>query len=100
MCKSAPYIFTDGRLEHSAFEGGYFDADKGAMYYVTDWQGNNSAVVDKSGNIVQSTMYYPYGEPTIEPTGQRYLFGGKEREHAGGRNSYDFGATQVASSYS
>ena len=100
MCKSAPYIFTDGRLEHSAFEGGYFDADKGAMYYVTDWQGNNAAVVDKSGNIVQSTMYYPYGEPTIEPTDQRYLFGGKEREHAGGRNSYDFGATQVASSYS
>ena len=50
MCKSAPYIFTDGRLEHSAFEGGYFDADKGAMYYVTDWQGNNAAVVDKSGS--------------------------------------------------
>ena len=24
--------------------------------------------------------------------GQRYLFGGKEREHAGGRNAYDFGA--------
>ena len=31
MCKSAPYIFTDGKLEHSAFEGGYFDADKMAM---------------------------------------------------------------------
>ena len=30
MCKSAPYIFTDGKLEYSAFEGGYFDADKGA----------------------------------------------------------------------
>ena len=26
------------KLEYSAFEGGYFDADKGAMYYVTDWQ--------------------------------------------------------------
>ena len=92
MCKSAPYVFTDGKLEYSSFADGYFDADKGAMYYVTDWQGNNAAVVDKSGNIVQSTMYYPYGEPTIEPTGQRYLFGGKEREHAGGRNTYDFGA--------
>ena len=100
MCKSAPYVFSDGKLEYSSFADGYFDADKGAVYYVTDWQGNNAAVVDKSGNIVQSTMYYPYGEPTIEPTGQRYLFGGKEREHAGGRNSYDFGATQVASSYS
>ena len=29
------------------------------------------------------SVHYPYGEPTIERTGQRYLFGGKEREHAG-----------------
>ena len=62
------------------------------MYYVTDWQGNNVAVVSNTGLVAQRTIYYPYGEPTIEPTGQRYLFGGKEREHAGGRNSYDFGA--------
>ena len=40
--------------------------------------------------------YYPYGEPTIEPRGQRFLFGGKEREHAAGRNSYDFGARNLA----
>ena len=26
------------KLEYSAFEGGYFDADRGTMYYVTDWQ--------------------------------------------------------------
>ena len=87
-----PYVFTDGKLEYSAFAGGYFDPDKGAMYYVTDWQGNNVAVVSNTGLVAQRTIYYPYGEPTIEPTGQRYLFGGKEREHAGGRNSYDFGA--------
>ena len=62
---------------------------------VTDWQGNNAGVVDKSGTVVQQTIYYPYGEPTIEPDGQRYLFGGKEREHAGGRNSYDFGARNL-----
>ena len=61
------------------------------MYYVTDWQGNNVAVVSNNGLVVQNTIYYPYGEPTIEPSGQRYLFAGKEREHAGGRNSYDFG---------
>ena len=39
--------------------------------------------------------YYPYGEPVVEPEGQRYLFGGKEREHGGGRNSYDFGARSL-----
>ena len=26
------------KLEYSSFAGGYFDADKRAMYYVTDWQ--------------------------------------------------------------
>ena len=46
--------------------------------------------------LFESTTYYPYGEPTIEPRGQRFLFGGKEREHAAGRNSYDFGARNLA----
>ncbi|MDE6703768.1 MAG: hypothetical protein K2K00_08845, partial [Muribaculaceae bacterium] len=87
-----PHIYADGVLEYSAFGGGYFDPTKGAMYYLTDWHGNNAAVVDKSGTMVQSTTYYPYGEPTKEPTGQRFLYGGKEREHGGGRNSYDFSA--------
>ena len=87
-----PHVFRDGKLEYSAFAGGYFDPQGGTMYYLTDWQGNNAVVADNRGNVVQETTYYPYGEPTIEPTGQRYLFGGKEREHAGGRNAYDFGA--------
>ena len=91
-----PHIFTDGALEYSSFEGGYIDPAKGVMYYITDWQGNNAVVIDKSGDIVQSTTYYPYGEPTIEPRGQRFLFGGKEREHAAGRNSCDFGARNLA----
>ena len=87
-----PHVSRDGKLEYSAFAGGYFDPQGGTMYYLTDWQGNNAVVADNRGNVVQETTYYPYGEPTIEPTGQRYLFGGKEREHAGGRNAYDFGA--------
>ena len=62
MCKSAPYIFTDGRLEHSAFEGGYVHPDKGAMYYVTDWQGNNVAVVNNNGLVTQRTIYYPISQ--------------------------------------
>ena len=89
------HVFCDGRLEYSGFPGGYFDSSGSPRYYITDWQGNNAAVVDKAGNVLQKTTYYPYGEPTIEPEGQRYLFGGKEREHAGGRNSYDFGARSL-----
>ena len=87
-----PHVFRDGKLEYSAFAGGYFDPQGGTMYYLTDWQGNNAVVADNRGNVVQETTCYPYGEPTVEPSGQRYLFGGKEREHAGGRNAYDFGA--------
>ncbi len=91
-----PHVFSDGKLEYSAFPGGYFDPKwRSARFYVTDWQGNNAAVVSSVGNIIQQTDYYPYGEPTVEPAGQRYLFGGKEREHAAGRNSYDFGARSL-----
>ncbi|MDE6238891.1 MAG: hypothetical protein K2M54_02765, partial [Muribaculaceae bacterium] len=68
-----PYVFTDGKLEYSAFAGGYFNEAGDAMYYVTDWQGNNVAVVSNTGLVAQRTIYYPYGEPTIEPSGQRYL---------------------------
>ncbi|WP_303333109.1 JAB-like toxin 1 domain-containing protein, partial [uncultured Muribaculum sp.] len=87
-----PHIVTDGRLSYTSFDGGYFDPEAGTMYYITDWQGNNAAVVSAGGDIVQQTTYYPYGEPTVEPAGQPFLFGGKEREHGGGRNIHDFGA--------
>ena len=92
---AGPHIFADGQLEYSAFDGGYFNADGSPCYYITDWQGNNAAVVNSAGSIIQSAAYYPYGEPTVEPKGQRFLFGGKEREHAGGRNAYDFGARSL-----
>ena len=90
------HVFVNDSLEYSAFPGGYF-APEGTFYYVTDWQGNNAAVLKSDGTLVQQTTYYPYGEPAIEPFGQRYLFGGKEREHAGGNNSYDFGARWLTS---
>ena len=90
-----PHIFTDGEMEYSAFEGGYFDPSKGTQYYITDWQGNNVDVINRSRKIVQTTSYYPYGEPTIEPSGQRFLYGGKEREHGAGRNTYDFSARSL-----
>ena len=72
-----------------------FMLEKGAQYNIADWQGNNVDVINRSGKIVQTTAYYPYGEPTIEPSGQRFLYGGKEREHGGGRNTYDFSARSL-----
>ena len=72
-----------------------FMLEKGAQYNIADWQGNNVDVINRSGKIVQTTAYYPYGEPTIEPSGQRFLYGGKEREHGGGRNTYDVSARSL-----
>ena len=92
-----PHIFTDGVLEYSGFENGYFDPAQGVMYYAADWQGNNIGVYTAEGRRTRNITYYPYGEPTIEPVGERFLFGGKEREHGGGRNSYDFGARILSS---
>ena len=47
---------------------------------------------DASGTLEQHTGYYPYGEPWREPTGQPYLYGGKERMRDGALNDYDFTA--------
>lgn len=87
-----PHVFVNDSIEYSAFPGGYFTPEGTAVYYVTDWQGNNIAAVAGDGRRVELVTYYPYGEPVTEPAKMRYLFGGKEREHAGGLNSYDFGA--------
>ena len=87
-----PHVFVNDSIEYSAFPGGYFTPEGTAVYYVIDWQGNNIAAVAGDGRRVELVTYYPYGEPVTEPAKMRYLFGGKEREHAGGLNSYDFGA--------
>ncbi len=89
------HVYHDMRREYSGFGSGYFDGEGKANYYVTDWQGNVAMVIDSEGETVQTEEYYPYGEPVREPEGQRYLFGGKEREHTDGRNNYDFGARSL-----
>lgn len=49
------------------------------------------------GKIEQHTGYYPYGEPWSEPSGQPWLYGGKERMHDNGLNEYDFSARRLNS---
>ena len=55
--------------------------------------------------IVQRTDYYASGEPWLEPTygnsasGNRYLFGGKERMAGGALNEYDFEARNYVASF-
>jgi len=71
---------------------GYFDSEGNAYYYLTDYQGNVTGVIDSNAKIVQETGYYPYGEPWLEPEGDNpYLYGGKERVALGGVRYSDFG---------
>ena len=91
------FIFVDNALSMVNFPGGYFDSDGKPNYRHTDWQGNVTIVTNSEGKIAQHTGYYPYGEPWSEPSGQPYLFGGKERLREGALNEYDFGARRYNS---
>ena len=59
----------------------------------------------KSRKLVQRTDYYASGEPWLEPeygnsaSGNRYLFGGKERMAGGALNEYDFEARNYVASF-
>jgi len=100
ICRTNKPLITQYTLDRILFPGGYFDSEMKPHYYLTDHQGNNVAVVDDNGNMVQQTDYYPYGEPWRRPTsatsiGARanpYLFSGKEYDNTMGMSEYDFEA--------
>jgi RHS repeat-associated protein len=86
------FVFDGDTLTYSNFSGGYFDRDHKVHYIHSDYQGSTIMVTDSVGNIEQHTAYYPYGEPQREPTGQPWLFSGKERERTASLRDYDFSA--------
>ncbi len=97
------HMTVNGTLEMSRFEGGYFNADGKAFYYLTDYQGNVVRVIDKYGVSRQGMDYYPYGEPWQEwdwaradtnsyMIKNRFLYGGKERITQFGLGLYNFKA--------
>ena len=99
------HVVRNRSLEMSRFPGGFFDSAGSPYYYLTDFQGNNIGVYDKTGKLVQRTDYYASGEPWLEPVygsgavGNRYLFGGKERLAGGALNEYDFEARNYVASF-
>ena len=75
----------------------------GYNFYNKDHLGNIREIVDKNGNIIQKTDYYPYGTPilfdpfTINDTSHPYKYNGKELDMMHGLNTYDYGARQYYS---
>lgn len=64
-------------------------------YYLKNYQGNNSVVLNQNGVIQQINHYYPYGSLMGEgysASSQPYRYGGKELVTLGGLNLSDFGA--------
>ena len=79
-------------LQYTQFPGGYFDQKGAPHYYVKDYQGNNTAVIDSAAKIISETGYYPYGEPWREIKDNPFTFSGNERLLNDGLNEYDFNA--------
>ncbi|MCM1076944.1 MAG: DUF6443 domain-containing protein [Bacteroides sp.] len=81
----------------TGFDGGYFDSE-GVHYFITDYQGNNIAVVDSVNGFTEEYGYYPYGEPWRESEGNPFTFSGNERLRLDGINEYDFHARRYVAS--
>lgn len=84
-------------LVYTSFPGGYFDQNGKPHYYITDYQGNNIAIVNSVPEITEGNSYYPYGEPWRENNGVPFLFSGNERLLIDGLNEYDFNARRYRS---
>ncbi|MDH6354191.1 RHS repeat-associated protein [Dysgonomonas sp. PH5-45] len=78
-------------------EGGYIE-DGNYYFYKTDHLGNNRIVADASGEVIQKTDYFPFGQPIQELSRDEgvhpYKFGDKEYDTMHGLNLYDFHARQ------
>ena len=92
-CQLGPEIGIPNRIiAYTAFPGGYFDQDGTPHYYITDYQGNNTGIINSIPEITSENNYYPYGEPWRELKEIPFMFSGNERLLVDGLNEYDFHA--------
>jgi len=91
---SGDMIFENGSLKRILVDGGYIE--NGVYYfYVTGHLGNNYAVVNQGGEVVQKNQYYPFGMSfanDVNPGAQPYKYNGKEVDQMHGLNLYDYSA--------
>ena len=88
-------ICENGYLKRILFDGGYYE--NGYHFYIKGHLGDNYAVVNSSGAIVQKTQYYPFGmsfSDGLSPSLQPYKYNDKELDIMHGLNQYDYSARQ------
>lgn len=84
-------IVENDSLVMTRFTGGFFDGEGKVKFYLNDYQGNNIAVIDANGEIVETMGYYPYGMPWDLTDITPYLFADKEYQHLSGLDEYIHG---------
>ena len=89
-------IYQDGVLKTILTDNEYIE---GGIYYfyIKDHLGNNRIVANSSGNVIQSTQYYPFGmafgeSTTTEQGKQDFKYNGKELDREHELNQYDYAA--------
>lgn len=94
-----PFVLEDDTLSMVLFPGGFCTVSGGQPsfhYYVRDHRGDNRCVVSEDGAYEQKTFYYPLGgiigDKSTAPSLQPYKHSGKEWDHLGGLDWYDYGA--------
>ncbi len=88
------YIYQNGNISMITTPAGYISGSM-RYYYLKDYQGNNSVVLNQNGVVQQINHYYPYGSLMGEgfnASSQPYRYGGKELVTLEGLNLSDFGA--------
>jgi RHS repeat-associated protein len=86
------YIFFDGARIARRDPG-----SASPKYYVTDNIGSTSLVTDSIGNVLNDSLFFPYGQERVianADTGNNYKYTGKERDPETGLD--DFGARYYA----
>jgi RHS repeat-associated protein len=88
-------IYKNGVLEKILTENGYYENGK-YYFYIRDHLGNNRLVADQTGNVEQSTQYYPFGMIITETNREKHAFkfGGKDLDVMNSLNLYDFVARE------
>ena len=93
------FVRENGTVTKYLFDGGYCTfSSTGAPtlhYYTRDHLGNNREVISESGNVEQTTHYYPfggvYGDIGTGSAVQKYKYNGKELDRTHGLDTYDYG---------
>lgn len=79
-------VYPDGRTENTSY---YFangervarkDPDGKMYFYHSDHLGSTNVITNSSGQVVEKTKYYPFGEVRVGGTQSKFLFTGEEKD--------------------